>query len=279
MTTSPNTAVAPQTHSLPKLRESEPPKRTKPVRILLITATHLVPDTLYRDRQAFLLNICKDKINFLSRLVYEHHWAGTRGFDATTDRQASYNCVFGFSRRKCYFLVDHLGHDGKGGIVWKQGMQPPPIVQYRWDGTKITDDPFIGKRVLHYLTFIYPFPRPQNDPWYFLMEARILSILWENKGKLINCRLQLLNWLSCLCFPEWELIRRLLVCPGAGHMEWIQERLAEKGEAGRRISSMFQEWLHHLLRLHGGLGVWDVSFSKMPQVKIPTLTLSRKRRI
>ncbi|KAI1780361.1 hypothetical protein F4818DRAFT_435569 [Hypoxylon cercidicola] len=83
-----------------------------PVRILVRTATHLVPGEDFSQRCFFLLNrIC------------QHHW--NRDFDHIQDRWNAHGAWFGYDNRRCYFLVDHGQslHDEHVPVLW-----------YEWTG-------------------------------------------------------------------------------------------------------------------------------------------------
>jgi len=87
---------------------------TAPVRILVSTATHLVPGDGFFERTAFMRN-----------LIGQYHW--NRDFK-DCDRFEAYNATFGYDNRKCYFVLDHgQSPDGNDEIV--------PILWYRWTGT------------------------------------------------------------------------------------------------------------------------------------------------
>jgi hypothetical protein len=91
--------------------------KTAPVRILVSTATHLVPGSDYIERTEFLQN-------YISR----YHWGCD--FEEEDDRFDSYNAEFGFDNRACYFLLDHgQSPDGNDDMV--------PILWYRWTGTSL----------------------------------------------------------------------------------------------------------------------------------------------
>jgi hypothetical protein len=87
---------------------------TAPVRILVSTATHLVPGDGFFARTDFMAN-----------LISQHHW--NYDFEWKCDRFESYNADFGYDNRACYFLFDHgqspVGNDDVVPILW-----------YRWTG-------------------------------------------------------------------------------------------------------------------------------------------------
>lgn len=88
---------------------------TAPVRILVSTATHLVPGDGFFERTEFMRN-----------LISQYHWC--HDFDRDRDRFEAYNATFGYDNRKCYFLLDHgQSPDGNDEIV--------PVLWYKWTGT------------------------------------------------------------------------------------------------------------------------------------------------
>ncbi|KAK3935336.1 hypothetical protein QBC46DRAFT_218836, partial [Diplogelasinospora grovesii] len=90
---------------------------TPPVRILVSTATHLVPGDGYFERTAFIAN-----------LISRHHW--NRGMEWRRDRFQAYNADFGYDNRVCHFLIDHgESPDGDDDAV--------PILWYRWTGESL----------------------------------------------------------------------------------------------------------------------------------------------
>ncbi|KAI8945687.1 hypothetical protein F4801DRAFT_112631 [Xylaria longipes] len=97
-----------------------------PVRILVETATHLVPGQLYSER-----------IEHMRNVICRHHWG--RGFDGERDRCYVYGLGGGDrsdSRsgqgqrgRVCFFLVDSGQTSSRN--------ENPPVLRYRWTGTKL----------------------------------------------------------------------------------------------------------------------------------------------
>lgn len=87
---------------------------TAPVRILVSTATHLVPGNGFFERT-----------DFIGNLISQHHW--NHDFEWNHDRFETYNADFGYDNRTCYFLIDHSqSPDGNDDVV--------PILWYRWTG-------------------------------------------------------------------------------------------------------------------------------------------------
>ncbi|KAK2589910.1 hypothetical protein QQS21_012412 [Conoideocrella luteorostrata] len=98
-----------------KKEEQEEPMT--PVRILVITATHLVPGDGYLG-----------KTNFIRNVISQQHW--NRASDFRRDRFTSYNAQFGFDNRTCYFLVDHGENPGGND-------DDIPVLWYRWTGDSL----------------------------------------------------------------------------------------------------------------------------------------------
>jgi hypothetical protein len=90
---------------------------TAPVRVLVSTATHLVPGDGYFERTTFIANV-----------VCQHHWG--EDFKLGRDRLETRDADFAFDNRTCYFLIDH-GQSPKGGD------KNVPILRYRWTGTAL----------------------------------------------------------------------------------------------------------------------------------------------
>jgi hypothetical protein len=90
---------------------------TAPARILVSTATHLVPGDGYFAKTEFMQN-----------LISQYHWS--RDFEWSSDRFEAYNAEFGYDNRTCYFLIDHgQSPDGNDDVV--------PILWYRWTGESL----------------------------------------------------------------------------------------------------------------------------------------------
>ena len=88
------------------------------VRILLQSATHLVPSD---DRE--------EKLDFVKNVVCQHHWQ--RDFDRTQERRYPHGDDFGPKNRKCFFLIDHHGHDHTAG------EEKVPVLWYKWTGESL----------------------------------------------------------------------------------------------------------------------------------------------
>ncbi|KAM7183831.1 hypothetical protein V8F20_012472 [Naviculisporaceae sp. PSN 640] len=101
MSTIPTTGdgLNPQESPKPTLKE---PKVTGPLRVLVITTTHLVPGSWFED-----------KIEFLTDEVCQHVWG--RGFNELTDRRTTKHCTFGYPGRKCFFMLDYIGDERADG--------------------------------------------------------------------------------------------------------------------------------------------------------------------
>ncbi|KAI0442304.1 hypothetical protein F4803DRAFT_519601 [Xylaria telfairii] len=90
-----------------------------PVRILVETATHLVPGHVYTERVKCMRNI-----------ICQHHWS--RDFDSEKDRCYVYGLggvqlnSEGERGRVCFFLVDSGQTSSKN--------ENPPMMRYRWTG-------------------------------------------------------------------------------------------------------------------------------------------------
>ncbi|KAI0469475.1 hypothetical protein F4859DRAFT_486771 [Xylaria cf. heliscus] len=96
-----------------------------PVRILVETATHLVPGSF-----------SSDKVERMRNVICQHHWR--RDFDGGTDRCYVYGVggddptrgrAEGDRGRVCFFLVD-------SGETTSRN-ENPPILRYRWTGKKL----------------------------------------------------------------------------------------------------------------------------------------------
>ncbi|KAL6806921.1 hypothetical protein GGI42DRAFT_319708 [Trichoderma sp. SZMC 28013] len=84
------------------------------VRIFLESATHLVPG---RDRD--------EKLSFIKNLVCQRHWR--RDFEWNQERMYP-DGDFGLKNRRCFFLIDHHGHDH---TVQEEKV---PVIWYKWTG-------------------------------------------------------------------------------------------------------------------------------------------------
>lgn len=89
---------------------------TAPVRILVSTATHLVPGDGFLERT-----------EFISNAISQHHWKCDMDWKA--DRFMSYYADFAYDNRTCYFVVDH-------GRIPSEDV-PVPILWYRWTGDSL----------------------------------------------------------------------------------------------------------------------------------------------
>jgi hypothetical protein len=87
---------------------------TVPVRILVSTATHLVPGDGFFARTAFIGN-----------LISQHLW--NHDFEWGRDRFEAYNAKFGYDNHSCYFLIDH-------GQSPDDNDDAVTILWYRWTG-------------------------------------------------------------------------------------------------------------------------------------------------
>lgn len=90
-------------------------ENTGKMRILLQTVTHLVPGNDYGE-----------KITFIQNLVRHHQWQ--RDYDVDQERWYPYRDYFGLPNRRCFFLIDHHGHDH---TVEEEKV---PMLWYRWTG-------------------------------------------------------------------------------------------------------------------------------------------------
>lgn len=107
------------------MADKETPDRkapTGPVRILVTTATHLVPGDGYEW-----------KLIFITNQICQYHWA--RDYDPSIDRWTSYGAQFGYDNRKCYILLDH-GNDAP------ENDDDIPILWYRWTGDSLYEAPY-----------------------------------------------------------------------------------------------------------------------------------------
>lgn len=86
-----------------------------PVRILVRTATHLVPGEDFVERTGFIKDV-----------ICRHVWE--RDFDHGLDRFHSYHATFAFDNRTCYFLIDH------GKCRTGQADEDVTVLRYSWDG-------------------------------------------------------------------------------------------------------------------------------------------------
>ncbi|KAI1124635.1 hypothetical protein F5Y10DRAFT_24338 [Nemania abortiva] len=117
---------------------------TAPVRILVSTATHLVPGDEYFT-----------KTDFMRNLVCQHHW--DHDFEWDHDRFTAYNAEFGYDNVACYFLIDH----GQSSNATKDGV---PILWYRWTGKSLVPiRESLPSRIRKRLKKI-PFTPPQSAP-------------------------------------------------------------------------------------------------------------------
>ncbi|KAI1747315.1 hypothetical protein F4782DRAFT_521509 [Xylaria castorea] len=95
-----------------------------PVRILVETATHLVPGQLYPE-----------KLEGMRNVICRHHW--DRDFDHEIDRCYVYGLGGagdlksgrGGQGRACFFLVDN-------GETMSE-RENPPVLRYRWTGKEL----------------------------------------------------------------------------------------------------------------------------------------------
>lgn len=87
---------------------------------MLQTRTHLV---LGKDRG--------EKLAFIKNLGCQHLWQ--RDFDPTQERWYPYNDVFGLEDRKCFFLIDHFGHDHDT----REEQTPVPVLWFKWTGESL----------------------------------------------------------------------------------------------------------------------------------------------
>ncbi|KAH8685143.1 hypothetical protein BGZ61DRAFT_356160 [Ilyonectria robusta] len=99
---------------------AQPPvaNSTGKVRILLQTITHLVPGS---DRP--------EKLAFIQNTVCQHHWK--RDYDFAQERWYPYRDYFGLKNRKCFFLIDHHGHDH---TIQEEKV---PVLWYKWTGESL----------------------------------------------------------------------------------------------------------------------------------------------
>lgn len=86
-----------------------------PKRILLRSATHLVPGDEFMEKIMFMLD-----------LICQHHWG--RDFDRKHDRWSSFGARFGYPNRRCYFLLDH------GQSLADEAV---PVLWYEWMGESL----------------------------------------------------------------------------------------------------------------------------------------------
>jgi hypothetical protein len=89
---------------------------TGKVRILLQTVTHLVPGN---DREG--------KLHFIRNLTARRQWK--RLFDWDQERMWPYHDDFGLDNIKCFFLIDHRGHNHD-----TTDDQQALVLWYRWTG-------------------------------------------------------------------------------------------------------------------------------------------------
>lgn len=80
--------------ALPQPEENSADK----MRILLQSTTHLVPGD---DRE--------EKLDFIRNMVCQIYWQ--RDFDRAQERWYAHGDDFALKNRKCFFLIDHHGHD------------------------------------------------------------------------------------------------------------------------------------------------------------------------
>ncbi|KAL7929146.1 hypothetical protein V8C35DRAFT_331915 [Trichoderma chlorosporum] len=93
-------------------------KSERKVRILLESVTYLVPGS---DRGK--------KLDFVRNVVCQRHWK--RDFDWSQERMYPYGDFFGLKNRKCFFLIDHHGHDH---TVQEEKV---PVIWYKWTGESL----------------------------------------------------------------------------------------------------------------------------------------------
>ncbi|KAI1503842.1 hypothetical protein F5X99DRAFT_406522 [Biscogniauxia marginata] len=116
---------------------------TAPVRILVSTATHLVPGDGFVARTDFIAN-----------LISQYHW--NHAFKWGHDRFESYNADFGYDNRTCYFLIDH-GRAPDNDAV--------PILWYRWTGESlIRIHGALPSRIRRRLKSVPFTPVPRTEP-------------------------------------------------------------------------------------------------------------------
>ncbi|KAL6805172.1 hypothetical protein J3E68DRAFT_421460 [Trichoderma sp. SZMC 28012] len=88
------------------------------VRIVLQPATHLVHG---RNRD--------EELSFMKNIVCQLHWK--RDFDCSQERMYPCGDDFDLKNRKCFFLIDHHGHDH---TVQEEKV---PVIWYKWTGESL----------------------------------------------------------------------------------------------------------------------------------------------
>lgn len=94
------------------------PNSAGKIRILLQSATHLVPGN---DRG--------EKLTFIRNVVCQHYWK--RDFDFAQERMFVYGNNSDLKNGKCFFLIDHHGLDHT------VGEEKWPVVWYEWTGDSL----------------------------------------------------------------------------------------------------------------------------------------------
>jgi hypothetical protein len=93
----------------------------RPVRILVQTATQLVPGDKSMD--------FGERVDAMVKAICHHVWQ--RDYDFLRERQWMHGCEFAIDNRPCWFLIDHHGPD-------PVPIPDPPVVWYKWTGTDLS---------------------------------------------------------------------------------------------------------------------------------------------
>lgn len=101
----------------------QPLLQPSPIRVLVQTLTHLVPsDGLEMSGN----NTHLDKLTSILNRICRYHW--NCDFDPSVFRWYTYGDEFGYSNRRCFFLLDYGSSTNDDEV---------PILSYEWTGESL----------------------------------------------------------------------------------------------------------------------------------------------